>query len=104
MSNELAKVGGEALGFMAAELKENENHLLQLFDGAVEQGTDSAETAFLSAIKTKGGIAGALAGGSVSGIIKAAAEGIDHAVEGAAKTMFDKVIAALEAKAAELEA
>lgn len=103
MSNALEKLGGEVLGLAAAELKDHESDLLALFDAAVTNGETSVEGALTSAIKAKGGVAGALLGGTMSGLIAEAVKDLSVAADGAAKAAFDAVVAAMEAEAAKLE-
>lgn len=104
MSNDLAKAGGEAIGLVATELKDNETGLLTRFDAVLEKGEHDLADQIVTAVKDHGGLAGKMAGGTVGNIITAALDGVTHAVEGGAKTIFDKIVAAMEAKAAELEA
>lgn len=100
MSDTLSKIGGETLEGAAEIASTYETDILAKGDELLQSGEHTLETALTTAIKTKV----PLVGGTLSGVIATALEGVEPTAEGALKTGFDAVIAAMKAEAAKLEA
>ena len=94
----LEKVGGEALDLVVTYAEANETNLLALADGELKAGATSAEAAVSAALKKDV----PLFGGTISAEVDADMAKLEPVGEADLKAAYDKLVAAIKAKAATL--